>query len=269
MLTSVGIALYCTTAFYVLFCACSTRKQYRFYILALLSLALDVPFVALEMRINGMHGVLPRVVYLLHLIAMGVQFQQLAGIMHHHLFVYRRILTSELYAPHGKRAQFLKGVAAGSSTVYFLMLVLHLVVAPTQALEIAFYSSVFLPTLVALVALMSTMLSLCFLNYVRMVHRILNKLGETQRDSKQRMQRAAVVCCLVFALKTISIVVINYTELQLPIDAWTAVYHWIPMLVPTLALAHVHRVNVQSDAAARAEVAEFGETSWGEANIEL
>jgi len=260
MWTSVPVALYFITAVYVIFCALSTAKQRRFYMLSLLSLALDAPFVVLEMRINSMLGLFPRFVYLLHLVALGVQFQQLASIMHHHLFIYSSLMTSELYAPHGKRAHFMQGFASGSATVYFLMLLMHLVVSPTQTLESAFDSPVYLPTLVVLIALMSTVLSLCFLNYVRMLHRILHTLGETQQGRKARLQCAAIICCVVFALKTIAILLLNYTDLSLPRGAAAAVYHWAPMLAPTLALVHVHRLNERERA--RVLTIEFGEPPW-------
>ena len=267
MWISVPVALYFIAAGYVLFCAFSTAKQRRFYMLSLLSLALDLPFVALEMRINSMLGLFPRVVYLLHLVALGVQFQQLASIMHHHLFIYSSLMTSELYAPHGKRAHFMRGFASGSSTVYFFMLLLHLIVSPTQTLESTFDSPVYLPTLVVLIAWMSTMLSLCFLNYVRMVHRILHTLGETQRESKARLQCAATVCCIVFALKTMAILLLNYTDFSLPRGAAAAVYHWIPMLAPTLALAHVHRLNERGRP--RVATIEFGAPPWRADPVEL
>lgn len=262
MLSTVGLALYATAACYVLFCALSTCKQRRFYAGALLSLALDMPFVSFEFEINGLSGLLPRMIYLLHLTALGVQFLHLTNIMHHHLNLYRLVLSSELYAPHGHRVEYWRGLATGASTVYFVMLLLYLVVSPAPSLESAFSHSLFFPSLVILIGLMSTALSLFFLNYVRAVHLVLSTLGETQRDNKQRLQRAAIVCCTVFALKSVSLVLLYGTGAELPRAAVAIIYHWTPLLVPTVALAHVHRINTGTVEPNPVHAVDFGAAQW-------
>jgi len=256
-----GLSLYVLTAAYIVFCLCSTGTQYRFYGGSLLCLALDIPFVVLGTSIGTLTGMLPRAAYTAHLCALGVQFHLLASMMHYHLNIYSSLLSSEMYTPHGKRAEFLKGVATGATALYFVLLVLHLLVEPKPTpLSSALSNTFFFPTLIILVALMSSVLSLFFLSYVRTIHHVLNALGESQRENKKRLQCAAAVCFVVFSIKVLSLLIFNCTELYLPSVFVAILYHWTPMLLPLLVLAHVHKRN--SSMRARMETVELGNIDW-------
>jgi hypothetical protein len=262
-----GLSLYALAALYIVFCMCQTGTQRGFYVGSLACLALDAAFVALGSSIGTLSGLFPRVAYAAHLCALGLQFYILSNMMHHHLNIYARLLSSERYEPHGKRAEFMKGVITGAAGVYFLLLVLHLFVQPWRPLGTAFSNTFFFPTLIILVACMSAVLSLCFLSYVRTIHYILRTLGTTQRGNKRRLQGAAVLCLIVFTSKVISLIVFNVTDYYLSPLLISVLYHWTPMLVPLMSLAHVHRRNTAVMGRNRARAIEMTNIQWETGSI--